>query len=61
MSGYLDELPVNKVGAFEEGFLALMRSEHSDLLNEIREKQELTDSSRERLKSAADAFAKVFA
>ncbi|MCP4380175.1 MAG: F0F1 ATP synthase subunit alpha [Hyphomicrobiales bacterium] len=61
VSGYLDELPVNKVGPFEEGFLALMRSEHADLLDEISEKQELTDSSREQLKSAADAFAKVFA
>jgi F-type H+-transporting ATPase subunit alpha len=60
VSGYLDQLPVDKVTDFEEGFLTLLRSDHKDLLAEIREKRELTDEIRERLHSAADAFAKVF-
>ncbi len=60
VSGYLDQLPVDKVTDFEEGFLALLRSDHKDLLAEIREKRELTDNIRERLHAAADAFAKVF-
>ena len=60
VSGYLDQLPVDKVTDFEHGFLALLRSDHKDLLSEIREKRELTDDIRERLHSVADAFAKVF-
>ena len=60
VSGYLDRLPVNRVSEFERGFLALMRTEHKALLDEIREKRELTDATRASLKSAADAFSKVF-
>jgi F-type H+-transporting ATPase subunit alpha len=61
VNGYLDKLPVNKVGEFERGFLALLRSEHQGLLDEIRTKGELTDDSRGKLRAAADAFSKVFA
>jgi F-type H+-transporting ATPase subunit alpha len=61
VNGYLDKLPVNKVGDFERGFLALLRSEHKAVLDEIRDKRELTDGIREKLRAAADAFAKVFA
>jgi F-type H+/Na+-transporting ATPase subunit alpha len=61
VSGYLDDLPVNKVGEFEQGFLTLLRSDHKVLLDEIREKRELDDTLRETLRGVADAFAKVFA
>ena len=61
VNGYLDKLPVSKVGEFEQGFLALFRSEHKDLLAEIRTKKELTDGIREKLQAAADSFSKVFA
>jgi F-type H+-transporting ATPase subunit alpha len=45
---------------FERGFLALMRSDHKDLLAEIREKRELTEDIRDRLRVVAEAFSKVF-
>ena len=61
VNGYLDKLPVNKVGEFERGFLALLRTEHKALLGEIRDKRELTDEIRSQLRSTTDAFAKVFA
>ena len=35
VNGYLDPLPVNKVRAFEDGLLALVRGKHADLLAEI--------------------------
>ncbi len=60
VNGYLDKLPVSKVGEFEAGFLTLLRSDHKDLLDEIREKRELTDPITEQLREAADGFAKVF-
>jgi len=61
VNGYLDKLPVSKVGEFEQGFLALLRSQHKELLADIRTKKELTDGIREQLKAAADSFSKVFA
>jgi F-type H+-transporting ATPase subunit alpha len=61
VNGYLDKLPVNKVGEFERGFLALLRSDHAGLLDAIREKRELTDDIRAQLRAAADAFSKTFA
>jgi F-type H+-transporting ATPase subunit alpha len=60
VNGYLDKLPVNKVGEFEQGFLALLRTDHAALLGEIRDKRELTDDTRAKLRGAADSFAKVF-
>jgi len=60
VNGYLDKLPVNKVGEFEQGFLALLRTDHKALLGDIRDKRELTDDIRSRLKAAADGFSKVF-
>ncbi|MGE0847209.1 MAG: F0F1 ATP synthase subunit alpha [Flavobacteriaceae bacterium] len=61
VNGYLDPLPVNKVGEFEHGLLAVMRDKHSDILDAIRDKRELTDELRDRLKAAIDAYAKNFA
>ncbi len=61
VNGYLDKLPVNRVGDFEKGFLTLLRTEHRDLLSEIREKRELNDSLRDSLKQVADSYSKVFA
>jgi len=59
--GFLDPLPVEKVGEFEQGLLTFMREKHADILADIREKQELTDDIRQRLHAAVEAFAKAFA
>jgi F-type H+-transporting ATPase subunit alpha len=59
--GFLDPLPVNKVGPFEQGLLRHLRSNHAELLETIRVKKELSDDSRAKLKSAVEAFAKTFA
>ena len=61
VNGYLDKLPVARVGAFEKGLLASLKAENKDILADIRKEQQLTDSIRERLKKAVDAFAKNFA
>ena len=39
VNGYLDPLPVNRVRAFEDGLLTLLRTQHADLLNAIRDSQ----------------------
>ena len=60
VNGYLDKLEVSQVGAFEQGLLTSLRSDHSDLLNTIGEKKALDDDLTEQLKAAIDAFAKGF-
>ena len=60
-NGYLDALPLNKVRAFEDGLLSLLRGKHVDLLNAIRDSKDLSDDSATKLKSVVDGFAKSFA
>ncbi len=61
VNGYLDPLPVNRIRAFEDGLLGTLRSEHGDILNEIRDARDLGDATAAKLKSAIDAYAKAFA
>ena len=61
VNGYLDKLPLNKVGKFEQGLLAYMRSEGKDVLDGIRTEKALSDDLRGKLKAHIDTFAKNFA
>ena len=59
--GYLDPLPVDKVGEFEQGLLTYMREKHPEILETIRTEKELTDETTAKLREAVEAFAKAFA
>jgi F-type H+-transporting ATPase subunit alpha len=61
VNGYLDKLPLNRVGAFEQGLLGYMRSEGKEILSTIRTEKQISDGTKEKLKSAIDAFTKTFA
>ena len=61
VNGYLDNLPVSDVGKFEQGLLSYMRTEGAAILEAIRVEKALSDSLRDQLKSAIDAYAKSFA
>ena len=61
VNGYLDDIEVNQVHAFEEGLLSVMRNEHKDVLDAIREKKAFDDDLTSKLKAAVDSFAKNFA
>jgi F-type H+-transporting ATPase subunit alpha len=61
VNGYLDPLPVNKVRAFEDGLLSLVRGKHADLLNEIGSTKDLSDANAAKLKGIVEGFAKSFA
>jgi len=61
VNGYLDKLPVNQVGKFEQGLLAYFRSEGKDVLDAIRSEKAISDGTRDKLKAGIDAFAKTFA
>jgi len=60
-NGYLDNLPVNKVRAFEDGLLSLLRGKNADILDSIRDTRDLNDETAGKLKAAVEGFAKTFA
>jgi F-type H+-transporting ATPase subunit alpha len=60
-NGYLDPLAVSRVKAFEEGLLTLLRTKHTDILDDIRATGDLTDATAGKLKGVVDAYAKTFA
>jgi F-type H+-transporting ATPase subunit alpha len=61
VNGYLDPIPVDRVRAFEDGLLNLLRSKNADILDDIRKTGDLTDATAAKLKSAVDGYAKSFA
>jgi F-type H+-transporting ATPase subunit alpha len=61
VNGYLDKLPVNKVGEFERGLLAALRGKHADVLKDLAAQKALSDDLRGRLKAAVESFAATFA
>jgi len=60
VNGYLDDLDVEAVGDFEEGFLSYMRQQRQELLADIRTRKELTDETAERLGTAIEEFKNTF-
>jgi F-type H+-transporting ATPase subunit alpha len=60
VNGYLDPLPVNRVRAFQDGLLDLLKTKHADLLAAIRASKDLSDDSAGTLKSVIDGYAKSF-
>jgi F-type H+/Na+-transporting ATPase subunit alpha len=59
--GYLDPLPIERVRAFEDGLLGVLRSQHPDILNAVRDTRDLDDATAAKLKSVVDNYAKTFA
>ena len=60
-NGYLDAIPVDAVTRYEGEMLSFMRSEHADVLKDIRESQKFEGEVADRTRAALDAFAKQFA
>jgi F-type H+-transporting ATPase subunit alpha len=61
VNGYLDPIPVNRVRAFEQGLLGLVRNQNAEILEDIRKTGDLTDATAAKLKAALDAYGKSFA
>lgn len=56
VNGYLDDIEVAQVGPFEKDFLQFLRTQRTQVLQDIREKQELT----EEIEAALDEALKTF-
>ena len=61
VNGYLDPIPVNRVRAFEQGLLTLVRTKNADILEDVRKTSDLTDDTEAKLKGVVDGYAKTFA
>jgi len=59
--GYLDPIPVNRVRAFEDGLLKLLRGQHAAILNDVRDTRDLSDATTAKLKGVVEDYAKTFA
>lgn len=57
---YLDDIPVDRVKAFENDFLEYMENTSSGTAKKILEKKELTDEIKEELKLKIEEFKKIF-
>jgi F-type H+-transporting ATPase subunit alpha len=61
VNGYLDPLPLDRVRAFEDGLLSLVRTKHADILGAIAGSGDLDSATEGKLKGVVDAYAKSFA
>jgi F-type H+-transporting ATPase subunit alpha len=59
--GYLDKIPVGKVGEFERRLLGDLRAPHPEVLASIRDSREMNGETEKALVSFMDGFAKTFA
>jgi F-type H+-transporting ATPase subunit alpha len=61
VNGYLDPIPVNRVRAFEDGLLSLVRAKNTDILEDVRKTNDLSADTEKKLKGVVDGYAKTFA
>ena len=59
--GFLDDVPVAKIGAFESGLHQYAAANHKALLDKINEKGDFNDEIEAGIKAAITAFKKTFA
>jgi F-type H+-transporting ATPase subunit alpha len=61
VNGYLDNLEVSQVGAFEQGLLEKVHGSHSKILDAVRAEKELSETTEAALKKVVDEYAASFA
>jgi F-type H+/Na+-transporting ATPase subunit alpha len=59
-AGYLDDVPVEDVGRFEQDFLDFVQRQRGGIYDSIRETRALTDDTASALKESVDEFRKGF-
>lgn len=60
VNGFLDDIPVEKVAAFEEGWLKFLHTQKPELINELAEKKEISEELSKKLKEACREFKQTF-
>ena len=60
INGFLDNVPVEKVGAFEKELMSIIQMEHSDLLAEIESEKVLNDDNKPKIEAAIKECLSLF-
>ena len=60
VSGFLDQLPLNKVRKFEAGFLDYMDKSHAEVISKIEKELEMSDSLQQTLNQLIAEYQKIF-
>ncbi len=60
VNGYLDDLPVSAVARFEQEYLEYLRTSRPEILQEIREKKEISKELEQKMHEAVKEFKKTF-
>ena len=58
--GFLDELPVEAIRSFEDGFMKFIKAKKDDLRKEVREKKALDDDLKAKISAAIQEYMKTF-
>ena len=62
VNGFLDKLPVNKIGEFEKAIIPYVKTQHPDVLESIKTERKISDSLNQKLKETVfPSFLKQFA
>ncbi len=59
-NGYLDELPLDSITAYEAGLYPFIEDKYPQIFSELKEKQEFTDELKQALGKALDEYGKQF-
>lgn len=59
-NGFLDELPAESIGRFQDEFFEIMDNQHADLLNDIKTKKEITAETNANLMTAISKIVENF-
>jgi len=60
VEGMLDQIPTNRIKAFEEELLRTFKNQHPQLLTEMVQKGKLSDELKEKIRSGIKEFAQTF-
>lgn len=62
VNGFLDKLPVNKVGDFEEAIIPYVKANHPEVIESIKTEAKISDDLNKKLKEVVfPGFLKSFA
>jgi len=59
-NGYLDSLPADSIGRFQDEFFVIMDNQHADILSDIRVKKAISDETNKQLNEAISKIVENF-
>jgi len=60
VNGYLDDIPVEKIGELEKQFYTFLESNYAEVLKAIVDEKEISDETQKKLTAACEEFIKLF-